>query len=59
MFEMKLVLAKSLSRFQLSLSERCLVQPIEGEITRITIMPSDEMPVIVNSQRLSPQFQTN
>lgn len=55
MFELKLVLATILRRFDLSLIDQRLVQPVRRGIT---IVPSGGVPVLVKSKRRSPQLQT-
>jgi cytochrome P450 len=54
MFEMKLILATIVSRFQLTLSDRRPVQPVRRGIT---IVPSGGVPVVVTSQRSVKNFQ--
>ena len=54
MFEMKLVLATILSRFELSLTAQPPVRPVRRGIT---IVPSGSVPIVVNSRRKSHQFQ--
>lgn len=55
MFELKLVLGTILSRFELSLLDQRLVQPVRRGIT---IVPSGGVPMLVKSKRRTPQLQT-
>jgi cytochrome P450 family 110 len=48
MFEMKLVLSKIVSRFQLTLQDRRPVRPVRRGIT---IVPSGGVPVIITGDR--------
>ena len=54
MFEMKLVIATILARFELKLTDQKPVQPIRRGIT---IVPSGGVPVLVQSQRAKRKFQ--
>jgi cytochrome P450 len=54
LFEMKLVLATILSRFQLTLADQHPVRPVRRGIT---IVPSGGVPVVVTNQRSVKNFQ--
>ena len=55
MFEMKLVLARILSHFDLALAQKDPVRPVRRGIT---IVPSGGVPVIVKSKRPTIKFQS-